>query len=295
MTVCIAAICSENELDQRIILCRDWRGELPYVGSNDEVYKLKRLADKWIALVAGTLCRAEELCLRLEYSLKKTPFTEENIANELRRVFGEYKRAMSDSFLKNKYGFSFDTLIDKGKDAFGEAFVAECFADIEKLSIPVELIVAGFVEAYDYDDKESGLDPIICSISEANDGDPVVLEDEFSVIGSGANAARTMLFSRNQSADDPLLQTVYTVYEAKRVSETVPGVGDTYSIDVLHSDGSLENLTDAGAKRVREMFSRFGPRPIDEERHAKWFELKKEYFEPWDTKEVPDSQTPEKQ
>ncbi len=295
MTVCIAAACLENDLDPRIVLCRDWRGELPYVGSSDEVYKLKRLSDKWVALVAGTLCRADELCLRLEYGLKKTPFTEENIVNEIRKVFGDYKRSLADSFLRNKYGFSFDTLIDKGRDAFGESFVAECFSDIEKLSIPVELIVAGFVEAYDYDEKEVGMHPVLCSLSEANDGDPVVLEDEFSVIGAGANTARTMMFSRNQNAANSLLQTVYTVYEAKRISETVPGVGDSYSIDILHLDGSLHNLTEVGAKRLRQIFDRFGPRSIEEKRDAKWFELDKRYFEPWNEPTPSTSQTLEGQ
>jgi 20S proteasome alpha/beta subunit len=126
MTVCIAATCTENDLEQCIVLCRDWRGELPNVGSSDEVYKLKRLSDKWVALIAGALSSADELCLRIEYSIKETPLTESNVLNQLRKILGGYKRALADSFLQNKYGFSFDDLIDKGKTAFGEAFVADC-------------------------------------------------------------------------------------------------------------------------------------------------------------------------
>jgi hypothetical protein len=281
MTICIAATCEEPEDKPCIVLCRDWRGEVPSVGSNDELLKLRRLSDKWVALIANNISRAEELCLRIEYSLKSTPFTEQNIAQELRKIFGEHKRAMADTFLRNKYGFSLDTLLDKGKGAFGEDFVAGCFDEISKLSVSADLIVAGFVEAYDYDEGLAVLVPIICSVSEANDGDPVVLEYEFSVIGSGGSVARSMMFSRQQSSDNDLMQTIYTVYEAKLISETVPGVGDSFSIDMLRPDGSLQMLSDTGVKQCKELFKRFGRRSIYVKTTKDWFQFEEKFFEPW--------------
>lgn len=284
VTVCIGALCLENDLEPSIVLCRDWRGELQGVGATDEVYKLKRLSYRWVALIAGNTSRADELCLRLEYAMRETPLTEQNIANEIRKVYSDFKRSLADSFLKRRFGISMDTLIDKGVSAFGETFVKGCFDEISQLSVGVELIVAGFIDTFDYDDKESALCPILCSLSELNEGDPVVLEDEYSAIGSGANAARTVLCSRHQNAVNPLMQTVYTVYEAKRMSETVPGVGETYSIDILSFDGTLKAISEAGSKRMHKLFSRFGPRPIAEKPSKKpsnWFKIDQSYFEPW--------------
>lgn len=283
MTVCIAALCSENDLYPCIVLCRDWRGEVPNVGISDEVYKLKRLSYRWVALIAGSTSRADELCLRLEYSFRSIPFDEQNVANQIRKVYGDYKRDLADSYLKSKYGFSFETLVDKGVAAFGEKFVNDCFSDISQLSVGVELIVAGFVETFDYDDQETGIYPILCTLSEVSENDPVSLEDEFCAVGSGANSARAVLCARGLNAANPLMQTVYTVYEAKTMSENVPGVGRTYSIDILESDGTLRTISDTGAHRLEELFSRFGPRPIPEKpKRINWFESSDSYFERWD-------------
>jgi hypothetical protein len=281
MTVCISAACQDSDDEPRIVLCRDWRSEVPNVGSSDKQLKFRDLSKEWKALLAGDTCRAEELCIRFEDHLKSNPFTQPKIADEVRSVFHAYKETLADSWLKTTYGFSFRHLIDKGRETLGENFVETCLDQISRLRIGAELIISGFLNTYDYVDQKESPETIICVVSENHDGDIVRLEDEFGVIGSGSNAARTMLSVREQDSSTSLMETIYAVYEAKAIAETVPGVGETVSIDVMYPDGKVLQMSGAGYDRCEELMTRFGWKSTENKRAKdKWFEFKTEYLEP---------------
>ena len=148
------------------------------MGSSDKQLKFTNLSKEWVALLAGNVSRAEELCIRFEKHLKTTKFTEDNLADESRKVFHLYKETLADSWLKTTYGFSFRHLIDKGREALGEQFTETCLDQISRLTVGAELIIAGFLDTYDYVDEKPLPDAMICAISENHDGDAVVLEDE---------------------------------------------------------------------------------------------------------------------
>jgi len=281
MTVCIAASCFEDEENPCIVLCRDWRGEVQGVGSADTFSKIRRLSSTWITLLANNMQRAEELIIRFEDHLRTVSLTEVNFPDEVRKVFSKYKKDMADSFSKNKYGFDLKTLVDKGKSAFGDDFTSTCFEEISKLPVDADLLICGFVEKYDYEDKKHRMAPVMCSVSERNVGDPVVLEYEFAAIGSGCDIARSLMFTRELDSGDPLMRVIYVVYEAKALSETVPGVGPAFSLDILRQDGTLESLSDTGFQRCRKMYSNFGLKPIITGRLKKIFDIKPEYFQPF--------------
>jgi len=283
MTVCIAAACQESDDEPRIVLCRDWRSEVPNVGSTDKQLKFRNLSKQWVALLAGNTSKAEELCIRLEEHLKTAKFTEANMADEVRKVFHEYKKTLADSWLRTTYGFSFSHLIDRGRETLGEQFVEACLDHISRLTVGAELIISGFLDTYDYIDEEMAPDSTICALSENHDGDVVVLEDDFAVIGSGCNAARTILSVREQDAVTSLMETIYAVYEAKYISETVPGVGPSFSIDVMYPDGKILQLSDAGADQCTKLYTRFGMKTTEIKKKKTWFEFKAEYLEPLDT------------
>jgi ATP-dependent protease HslVU (ClpYQ) peptidase subunit len=280
VTVCIAAACYESEDEPRIVLCRDWRSEVPMVGSSDKQLKIRNLSKGWVALMAGDTSRANELCIKFEDHLKARPFTESNLVDDARLVFQEYKKTLADSYLKSTYGFSFQHLIDRGRESFGEQFTESCLEQISRLTVGAELIIAGFLETFDYVDEKLAHDPKLCALSEQHEGDLARLEDEYAAIGSGGNAARTMLSVRQQDSATSLMETIYAVYEAKDISETVPGVGDTVSIDVLYPDGKMLQLSESGYDRCDELLARFGIRDMETRNKEKWFELKAEYLEP---------------
>jgi hypothetical protein len=281
MTVCIAAACQESaENDSaRIVFCCDWRGEVEQVGSADTVMKFRHLSEQWVALMAGDVSRAEELCIRYEVHLKTTNFTQANIADEVRQVFNAYKKSLADSYLQATFGISFDDLITKGRDKLGDQFVETCLDQIARLKVGAELIIAGITETYDFAEKQVVASPLICSVSESQE-DPLCLETEFAVVGSGGNAAKTMLFWREQDSSDPLMETIYAVYEAKQISETVPGVGPSFFLAVLYPDNTVLELSDDGYTRCKELFAKFGPKSRDVKLRKEWFAFMPDYLEP---------------
>ena len=279
VTVCIGAICSE-ESEPRIVLCRDWRGEVPEVGITDAVIKRRHLSKEWVALLAGNTARAEELCIRYESYLKTHILTEANLTQEIRQVFHDYKKELVSSYLQSSYGISFDYLVNSGKDKFGEQFVATCLDTISRFRVDAELIIAGFALVTDHLDGTTSKHPMLCALSENDDGDVAISEEDFAVIGAGCNAARTMLFYREQDSGDGLMDTIYKVVEAKVMSRGVPGVGESLSLEVLYPNSPMLSLSSSGYDRCVELFRRFGPRNIYAKSAKKWFEFKPEYLEP---------------
>jgi hypothetical protein len=62
------------------------------------------------------------------------------------------------------------------------------------------------------------------------------------------------------------MKTIYNVYEANRLSETVPGVGkNVVSIDIPHADGKMQSLSQSGYKELNRLYGKFGPREIKKE------------------------------
>jgi ATP-dependent protease HslVU (ClpYQ) peptidase subunit len=279
VTVYIAAVCTDKDDTKKIVLCRDWHGEIQGVGSSENIQKLRELAKGWVAILAGSDPRAEELCIRFEAHMKEVPFTEENIVDEARSVFHKYKNALTDSYFNSKYGFAYSFIVNHETGKFGENFGGECLNDAAQISVGAELIIVGFVDVVDYADMKPWRAPMILLVSENNDdGDVVSLENKFTAIGSGQSTAKARHFLINQDSDDSTMETIYALYEAKGLSGRVPGVGGPYSINVMHEDGTLLTLSDEGAKRCKELFAKFGPREKTENNLA-WFEMKESYLE----------------
>lgn len=279
MTLCIAAVCTAEDDSQKVVLCRDWRGEIQGVGSSDNIEKVRWLAKGWVALFAGSDPRADELCTRFQNHIKQTPFTEENILEQTRFIFHEYKKSLADSYFNTKYGFPYSFIVNHGKERFGEAFLGDCLNEAAKLYVGVELIIVGFVDVIDYFDMKPWRAPMVVVVSEGCD-DVVSLENEFAAIGSAANTAKTILFLRDQDSTDSVMDTIYAVFEAKTLSETVPGIGESFSIDVVDDMGTVMALSDEGAKHCKKLFDRFGPR-AKTTKTKKWFEMKEAYLEPY--------------
>jgi predicted kinase len=74
-----------------------------------------------------------------------------------------------------------------------------------------------------------------------------------------------------------LEETLYNVYEANRLSEEVPGVGKNFlAMYVLHENGKMKEVTDAGYKHLRNLYATYGPHDI-KKREA--LTVRDEFFE----------------
>jgi hypothetical protein len=133
----------------------------------------------------------------------------------------------------------------------------------------------------------------VCALSENHAGDAVVSEEDFAVIGSGCNPARTMLFYREQDNGSELMETIYAVIEAKEMAGTVPGVGPSLSLEVMYPDNKMLALSPVGYRRCIQLFRQLGPKGMYGRGRKKRFKFKADYLEPLgESKPSPPSPVP---
>lgn len=76
------------------------------------------------------------------------------------------------------------------------------------------------------------------------------------------------------------METIYTLYEAKRLAEVVPGVGEA-SIDAIEPSGAMREWSDNLEQRCRELFRKLGPKlDLSQTQAEKLFEFRGGYLEP---------------
>lgn len=144
------------------------------------------------------------------------------------------------------------------------------------------------METRQADEEERQNLPYFFVVQDSQDHEDVVRpEDNFASIGSGSYVAIPALHQREQEDSNSLLETIYNVYEAKRLSQIVPGVGLATSIDVLYPDGTTWEWSDELADRCKWLFDRLGPKLRLSEKKAKDYfgEFKDSYLEPLDEDE----------
>jgi hypothetical protein len=205
--------------------------------------------------------------------------TEFNLINHLREPVQIQKKRLADAYLRQTYTFNSDYLYGKGAASLPEALRTKMSEEVSKIKLGASLIVAGFMAETMFDDDSKELVPFLCLVDDtAASPDDVRMESDVACIGSGNFAAATSLYRREQNSMDSLEKTLYNVYEANRLSEEVPGVGKNFlSMNILHQDGKMKELTDAGYSHLRRMYARYGPREISNE---KALALKPEFIEP---------------
>ena len=252
MTLCIAAACQYRN-KPRIVTCSDWKLTTSY-GSAETTDKLRWIkAPNWVALTAGSAPHADALVRAYRESLRDVQITEDNALGLFKKTATKTLIDLKNDYVTKLLGVSYEHLRLKGKKEFPESVLLETYLGVRKIDLGASLIIAGFVPL------RSSKKPLICRI----DGDSdVSISDHFECIGSGGFVARPNLLRRSYSSDVSLMDAMYRLYEAKKLAEIVPSVGEDTSIDILYPDGELEqlSLTD-GHDRMDSMCRRFGPKP----------------------------------
>jgi hypothetical protein len=233
-------------------------------------------------LVAGAISRANELINVYAGYLKEheTEITEFDLIDHLRKPAHLQKEKLVDEYLRQTYSFDRAYFYGAGSTALPETFVSAVTENISRIKLDGSLIIAGFSNETDLDSGEVSPRPFLAVVDEVTDvsgsQEYVRLEYEFAAIGSGQYTALSSLYRREQDSANSLRRTLYKVYEANRLSEKVPGVGEKYiALYVLHSDGHVEELTKAGYDYLSDIYDEFGPQKID----SKKLEDKSEFFQ----------------
>ncbi len=247
-TVCIAAVCVNPD---RVfaVLCSDSRIEIPDVASGVIGFKAVSVAPGVIIMYAGAVPRAREIIERYKYHLANpdAKLTHENALDALSVPLHEQQWRDVANFVSAKYGMSYQDYI--AKDASSQQLLlyglSEWRGDAEFI-----IVWMGdyFVRLFQVNDK----------VSE---------QSSFATIGSGGLAAKTSLMSRGFRSQCDLREAVYYIYEAKRNSENVPGVGKETHIQIneFHTLGTnvFYPLTASEIEVLAKQFSRLGPKPFE--------------------------------
>lgn len=283
MTLCITAVCDDrSKTEPKIVLCADMERAVEGIGASETEDKLGFVKKGWPTLVAGTISRANELINVYAGYLKEheTEITEFNLIDHLRKPAHLQKEKLVDEYLRQTYSFDRAYFYGAGSTALPETFVSAVTDNISRIKLDGSLIIAGFSNETDLDSGAVSPRPFLAIVDEITDvsssQEYVRLEYEFAAIGSGQYTALSSLYRREQDSANSLRRTLYKVYEANRLSEKVPGVGERYiALYILHSDGHVEELTKEGYDYLSDIYDEFGPQKID----SKKLMDKKEFFQ----------------
>lgn len=229
MTMCLAAKAQFGG-DPRIVFCCDFLAANDY-GSYEDVSKYFLICDGLMGMYSGPLTTAREVSRLYPKMLKGFTVTEENVFRALSEPMEEFRRrfAARSKSVKGPGGSPSN----------------------------VEVLIFGFVESV----------PRIFHMSQA-DGD-LEEEDLKWAIGSGAQAAWTMLEWRGLSEGSQLDHVLYAAFEAKKLAEAGPPVGKRATMLAFleplgQSDFRLQPVFGEGLDLLNEAFQDFGPKRIAE-------------------------------
>jgi len=288
MTICIAAICQQDEKNDepRIVLCYDWKAEQVYGGSETS-NKMRDLPNGWVALMAGTMSRAEELVAEYETHFRSMKQVADDSAlfSEMKTPARKQKEKLITEYIWQTMGVSYSDLVSPCKK-FPESIVEQRLNEVAQLKLGATIILAGFSATDQGEELRKRMPYLFVVDGESSPEDVVRVEENFTAIGTGSYVAIPAMHQREHDEERSLMETIYAVDEAKRLSQVVPGVGETTSITVMYPDGTLKKWSNALFHRLDSLYERLGPTLDIKKKDAKeFFEFKDEYLIPIDAEE----------
>jgi len=286
MTLCIAAVCDDGpENDPKIVLCADFQKQTEGIGECETEDKVGFVKHGWPALIAGTITRANDLLnvYAAHFSNAQQDINQYTLMDHLRAPAHLQKEKLVDEYLRQSYAFDRNYFYGDGAQHLPETFITKVAFDIERIKLDASLLICGFLDETNFADNSVSARPFLGLIDEyqsaSSSQEYVRIETEFAAIGSGSYTALSTLYRRSQESTDSLSKTIYNIWEANRLSESVPGVGKEYvSIYVLHKDGKLDEFNQDGYKHLRKLYKKYGPKDITSN-HESDLLVKSAFFE----------------
>jgi len=218
------------------------------------------LSEQLVALVAGSPAKTKELALMYQEHLHQLSLSKASALAELREPLFKFKLRKAEAFVRSCLAVSYQDFLAKGEKWFGKARVDKYLTTIEQHQPNVEMIIAGFIDGA----------PVLYQISRDGGTGPLELEPctNFCLIGSGALTAEPVLHARIQDRNTPVNQALYNAYEAKKIAESSPYVGEKTRMFVLTAPLAESKQIEAsvitvfGEKALAKLYQKFGPKPM---------------------------------
>lgn len=243
MTICIIAMC-ENK--SKIIVASD---RMITIGSIIEFEhrdsKIEKLSNNCVAVTAGNALAHTDLFKNVKPIIAShTSLSISDIVQKLKNIFIEQrKKKVEELFLKSR-GFNIDDFyIDLIRSVPPEIGIP-LDNQIEHYDFSLEIIVGGVDDegAHIYFIENPGTSDCFDSVG-------------FCAIGSGELHAILTFISYNYAQDISLNEALYVIYEAKRISEKAPGVGEDTDIWVIDKNEIIK-LSEENIESLNNIYNK---------------------------------------
>ena len=218
MTICIAAICSNSKklvmASDRMITAEDLLVEFEH-----PTPKLEKLVENCAVATAGDALKYTELFNRVFEDI-------EDLRNPIISKIADC--------IKEKYQIvRREEVVDRILFPNGLNNIDDFFKRHKKLNSDICMSIQRSIEEFDYDLEIliGGVDPTGAHIYEVDNPGVTMPFDSigYRAIGTGYPHAETIFISHDYSAYTQLKRALFIVYEAKKISEKAPGVGNRFT------------------------------------------------------------------
>lgn len=240
MTVCVAAVCDGGKA---LVLLADKMVGLGYVTSDLDITKMRPLHKDWWILFSGDdltpvfdIIDYGKAALHNDHKLSQNEPAP--LAAVMRAVQGGFERKRledAETLYLKPIGWTMSRFRSRGHSILPNA--AQIQADIDRFSLPIELLVAGF-------DGGTGF---VFGLTGYGDKRGIPSRYDipgFRAIGSGSTVAEFMMYYRDFSPKESVREAVYHSMEAKYYGEQASGVGERTDLFVARPGKDLIPLSD---------------------------------------------------
>lgn len=249
VTVCIAAIALDGRRpsDARLVTISDTmlEGDL---SSDESAVKTEMFHEDWASFVAGDVTTLVPIIDEAKACFTGQPNTLKNARDSFKSAWKKHVVQIAEDRVLGRFGLSMEEYLKTGKLRFTEEVFNSLATEIRQVDLGADFLVYGF-------DGEKR--PHVFHV--ARDGtDAVYDKPGFAAIGSGANAAHTVLWYLGQNIDRTEAETIYNVCAAKYMAERASGVGRKTFLFVK-TQGRGFFVTKTGMEeRIREAWEKSG-------------------------------------
>ena len=219
MTICISAICTENN-KENVVFSVDHMITTGIGHFEHDICKYKVLSDNTVGMLAGNALLMDYF-LEDDYSGKS--YSE--IQSVLEEKFKEKRLEKIQKEVLDVFKIDWDDVKEILKNPVTNEFQRLILKNITKTRLNTAILLIGF------ENKKA-------KISEIGDGGIEIFNQiNFNTIGSGSIQAQNTLLFQKHSKQDDLKTTLYNVFKAKRNAEVMQGVGKETDIGYLNEKG----------------------------------------------------------
>ncbi|MEO8129174.1 MAG: hypothetical protein ABJF23_33630 [Bryobacteraceae bacterium] len=215
--------------------------------------KVDMVGNGWMAMIAGNAGKARQLVANYRTTLNSEGLTIDhaNIHDHLSMAPRLQRRKLVEDYIQSKLSISYETFLSDGKSILPEELHRQILWDVQAITLDCEIVLAGFI----------GTAPYVFSVW--RDGS-VSQAEAFVAVGSGATVAQAALFQRGFDGSLDIMEALYYIYEAKRLSEVAPGVGQTTGMFVMlpsrrvGGDSAIFGISLGAFESLNAQYRRFG-------------------------------------